>query len=254
MKWCFLLLICGSVAAQPVVPTRRLNFQSSAAVVIPGPTNISTKMFRWWVSRDVTVGFTVSNQWTDRIVGEKTWQMNTAVSPTNAADGIKFVRASGQFLTNEQGSVGWDIGSVVAPFSGDTFYFVFIPDGVSSEEELFTEFSGGHGISMNGANLRYAGNVSGGPNSILALASTTTNDVVVTLSPTKTTWYTNGIPARTNTTGGVDDFPYTKMGNGTLGAFGGKIGENGIFTNVIFTLTDVAALHKYLTNFWKYSP
>lgn len=241
-----------SIAQLPVIP---LQVFTSAAAVIPGPTNISSRMFRWWVSRDVAAGVTLSNQWVDRIVGDPMWQMNTSVSPTNSVIGAYFKRASSQFLTNSAGVGGYDVGNITGRGSNDTFYFVIRPNGTAGFNIVFCPLNDTQGPDMVASVLHYGGNISG-DYTVCTLAANTTNDVVATFGITKTTWYTNGVPCITNTTTSVDDFAYTRMGGrSSLGFYDGYISENGIYTDLLFSASQVVDLHKYLTNYWgQYGP
>lgn len=83
-------------------------------------------------------------------------------------------------------------------------------------------------------------------------------DVIVYLTSTNTTWYTNGIPCKTNTTGSVDDIEVTAFGwTGNSSAFKKYVGylvEWGMWSNAVASATIVDKLHKYATNTYGYTP
>lgn len=228
----------------------------STAPAIDNPTNISPRMFRWWVHTDVPSNVVISNQWQDRIVGENMWQMNTAISPTNSVKGARF--NGSQYLTNAT-TTPYDIGVIAgAGSSGDVFYWVHIHESVAGFKGLFATVSSPYGPYQNAGDLQYGGSVSGGPNTIASITANVTNDVILVLngsgSSWSNVWYINGISVKTNTSASVDDFTYKTMGRSSLGFFTGYIKENGIYTNVAWTQTHTDKLHKWLTNYYGVYP
>jgi len=107
---------------------------------------------------------------------------------------------------------------------------------------------------MASANLQYAGNASGGPNTIAALVAGSTNDIVIRLTSTNTIWYTNGVIAKSNAPNSVDDFFFGQIGTSFLGSYKGSLLEVGLWTNFLISATEAATLHTYATNTYHYGP
>ena len=236
----------------PVIPLPQISTES----VISPPTNITSRGYRWWVSSDVTVGVTVSNQWLDRIASARLWQMNTAISPTNSALGVRF--NGGQTLTNV----------VFDPTKGDTsvtnawVYIIFNPDHNtgSPANKAIASAADGRGILFNTSDsLSYAGFDSGGPNTLNRVLSTgVMHDIAVAYNKTNTTWYTNGVPTLTNTTASFDDYDQQYVGNSGAPAFEGPIkmyiSELFFVTNETPTSITISNMHRYATNTYGFTP
>lgn len=256
-----LMLSCAACLGQ--FAAQQPFFSAPQSVSTASPTSI-TNLFRWWVSSDVAVGVTVSNQLFDRVASEKMWQMDTASSPTNSASGIRF--NGSKWLTNEQWALpvnGYSVGEIAFPSSdGDTFFFVYVPDGTAGNNGVFASL-GSHSpyaIYQVSGNLEYGGEASGGPNVITAVTSGTTNDVVFaqiqgTGGFSTNVWYLNGQKVLTTSIVGIDFFVFGDIGKNTLGSFRGYVLECGIYTNSgIWPDSQATTLHTYWTNLYKYGP
>lgn len=230
-------------------------FQLASVAAIEDPTEIGN-LYRWWVASDVATGQTVSNQLSDRVVGSKLWQMNTTLSPTNSASGIYF--SGSTYLTNDMyaGGVGdYDVPTAASSYNTGTLFMVIAPSGAAGEEQLLSlGATDNRGPGMNGTNFRYTGLISGGPNSIFAIAAGATCEVTMVWSNKVLFYYTNSILCSTKTTATYDNFTWGAMGRGALGYYKGYVREVGWYTNQVFGQTDIDKLHKYLTNTYGYSP
>lgn len=217
-------------------------------------------MFRWWVSADVTVGVTVSNQWDDRIVGDSMDQLVASKMPTNSNIGVWFSGTT--FVTNGLGGTGFDVGAIGGP-TGDTLFFIFEPDTVTGTFRSIASDKtlANRGPIMVNADLRYIG-LAAGAYTVATLATSNHYDIVAAWFKQDAThfqlrWYSNSVPIMTNTTSSINDMPFNVMGgNVTAGDFGlhGYLLELGIYTNNTLNQTAIDALHLYATNKYGYSP
>lgn len=246
MRYLFPLLFAFSVWAQPDPIWKKLIAVPGPSSAVQVPSNILTGMLFWWVSTDVPNNVTVSNQWLDRISSRHSWQMDLTKSPTNSSLGVRF-NGSPRTLTNVSFAVTLGIQG--------TLWLIFRPDTQAGDRLVLSDSTSGHGIGVNNTpSLRYFGTISGA-GTICPVASQTTMDVIVVLTSTNTTWYTNGIAAKTNTTSSLDTFEFAWMGSagGTL-FYLGDVVEWGGWTNAFPSGSQISSLHHYGTNTYGYSP
>lgn len=225
---------------------------------IPGPTNISSKAYRWWVATDVPVNVTISNQWTDRIVSDPEWEMDLTRSPTNSSTGARYNDGSSTTSITTTNGTTFVVGSVGGATVGSAWFVVNADAANPSLSYIVSPFiSDGHGIVVNGSNLQYGGDVSGGPNTICPIVTATNFDFGFVLTTTNTIWYTNGIVVRTNTVaGGPDSFTWGRIGSTFVSghSFKGYFLEGLVYSNAYFFASNFTDLHKYATNLYHFQP
>lgn len=247
------ILVCVSAWAQPSPINRRAMAIAGLAssVSISGPTNIASGALYWYVSSDVAVGVTLSNQWADRIQGILMQNLSGTLNPTNSSKGMRF-NVNG-FCTN---SPGTDAGFNWAPAGnvGAQWWVVNLDSTVN--KILAASVADTHGIwTESGPNLAYGGGHSGGPNNVFKYAAATNFDFGMVLTTTNTIWYTNGIPCVTNSSAGTDNYIFGSLGdfgNG-FGSSTGYVIESIGYTNYL-TAQNFSDLHKYGTNLYNYAP
>lgn len=258
MRIAFLLLLSLSVQAQlPVVPLQ--TFVANTAPV-QNLTNISLKSYYWWVSSDVPVTATVSNQWIDRVHGFATSQSTVGLRPTNSVIGMRF--DSGKNLITPALSVG-GVPSGTSPGWLTLLVNADVPSGSPSVHGIISARLNGQGVSIdNSKDLEYTSTAcSGGPNVVGPSSVKTAGylDITIVYTTTNTTWYTNGTAFVTNTSGCAvcDFFAMDTFGTGNQGfngAWAGYLTEAFGATNEFPTTLQLSNTHKYLTNTYSYSP
>lgn len=238
-----ILLLAFSCLAQPSPINRRAMAIAGLATTPPQfPYNVTPQVIRDWYYVDVTNNVTVSNQWLDRIVSARMWQMDTTKSPTNSSSGIRF--NGGKYLTNVSLSFG-------QTGSGDAYslFLVYQFDSSPATEMIAGDADGGgQGLFVNtSSQLQWFG-VSGSPNTA-ALTPNVLQDVLVvgTNNGAITRIYTNGVLAVSGT-GGNPTGGIMEMGGGT----GGFTFKGYVLREVLWDLpmppAQVAIPHQWRTN------
>lgn len=242
MRYALLLLLSTlpALCQLPVVP-----LQTTPVSGVPGPSSIIGLRY-WWVSSDMAVGVTVSNQWADRIQGNLAAQMQTSLQPTNAALGVRF--NGGQRLTNSTlfpVTVNASTGSVVVIFQPET------PAGFGAM--LGNDLTGGGLMATSGNTIRV---FAAGSPTLSAFTSGQKMDLyyIITNSTQPNTYVsTNGV-ARGLFTGGPWSNNQKFFGEDGAGDFfKGYIREVIWYSNTL-TAPQVATLHTYATNTYGYTP
>ncbi len=234
-----LSLTCACATAQGGFGFQDQPFLAKPAVVASiTPTTIG-QLQRWWNFRDLTVGITVSNQWSDRVYTEPMWMMNTSLSPTNSTSGVRFNGA--QRLTNN-----------AVPLNGtgatNTIGLVFTFENSSQSPTIFHGGSGQGGILIaTSSKLEWdANNVDVSS----ALPASTLIDVVAvqTNNNAGTIFYTNGLLSLA-TANAFHQSPFN-LGWDVTGSSGPLKGYilHVLYWSNLLSASDVSNFHYWRTN------
>ncbi len=246
MKWILSLLICWSASAQlPVIPFNPL----LSATAQFTPTNITPKVAYWWVNTDKATNTAWSN-WVDRIQGVVFTNGDTgSTRGTNSALGMHFTRTSSQAMTNKVHN------SISSTFGNECIWYIINLDTAPADEGWFCLDTtvNSPSILVLSAKPSYFANAT--TTSGVTLPLNTSVDVfMVAMAASKLAFYTNGIPAITNTVGGGGAFTVNQfnslgrdLGDGFFDGFTMQIA---IITNVVTSEQSLLAsnLHYYRTN------
>ncbi len=169
----------GQVPIQNIVPW----FSGGSASVPPMTPYTIGQLQRWWNYQDLTVGQTISNQWSDRVYSEPMWMMDTSKSPTNSALGVRFNAA--QRLTNNL------VPYASAIASTNTIGIIFTFENASTFPAVASVKSGsGAGVYVDtNAKLSWVLN---SHDVTAAMAASTVIDLMIVQS-NKFYFYTNGV-------------------------------------------------------------
>lgn len=250
-----LLLSCLTCLGQPgPIPLRSVDAWPSAS--IPNPTNVQAGAFAWWVATDVAVGVTLSNQWSDRIQGLKSQNLQGARNPTNAAIGMRYnggFDTAAVFSTN---TTSGGSGFTIAVGGVGSMFAIVNCDNTANTRWIFTPVAQGNGPQITGTTLQYFGGVTGNYN-VCTVPTGQDFDFAVVFTTTNDVWYTNGVIALTKSvTGGPNDYPQGCFGTRATAqnSIQGYIVEGIWWTNTFLTAGKITSLHKYATNTYGYTP
>lgn len=177
-------------------------------------------LWYWWVSDDLGVGATVTNQYLDRI---QQWPSIGYGSPTNSLKGVWF-DGSSMYLSNGAPlntltANGYVMFAAVTPYASDTALGAILCDG-----------QGAYGIYTSGSSSlkKWAGG-----NTIGAFSAGTevTVAMVVQTNGTDTTYYTNGVASISDANEGFNFYYCGRDGAATPNYFKGYIRELQVYTN-----------------------
>lgn len=229
MRLLICLLVAMGVEAQPfALPQLGSDDQTGTAPKFP--QTIGT-MDHWWVSSDMTVGATVSNQWADRIQGLLWQEGDPSKQPTNSALGVRF-ETSSTILTNS----GFDWAPSGAQNTG-TVAIVFTYENPPNLPILIASQAAGLMYVDTSSRYNYNFTVQS-----LALPTFTPIDVIMVTTNGTGTVYTNGVASRTGT---IPHNSITRMGNDTTGDFlKGYISQFMNYSNGL-SPSAVSNLHNY---------
>lgn len=206
-----------------------------------------TGLAYWWVDSDLANG--AVTVWTDRVHSVAAFQSDAAHRPVKSASGIRFNGDEWLSVTN-----GISFGS-----TNDPFLIIVNLDSESggSQRAIICEEGGaGDGVFKFTSDEWY---MRTSPGTLAVMKTGALVDLITTMTSTSTnTYYTNGITVAS--AGG-----YSTIGDGSGGMeFGARSGalnklfgyirEIAVWTNVVFTPAQVAAVHCYATNRLGYSP
>lgn len=245
--------------AQPAPINRHAVILSGLAASSPGvfnPTNIAHAKY-WWVSVDVTNQANVTN-WPDRVQSLILTNGTTgATRPTITAAnlGVHFARASAQILTNLPGFSLGQLGDNVA-----TIWWIMNADSTPSFADIAESHGGDTSLGIYTANqIYYYKNPTVSKSQVITTGHYIDAAVVLNVSGTSSNlFYTNGIPAITNTSplaAGMDPtWLFTKLGSSVNGSYDGYIREFAFFSNQALSSVTISNLHYYATNKYSYTP
>ena len=192
------------------------------------------------------------SSWSDEIQGWTWTQSSGANQPTWSTNGVTF-NGSSQYFTSSNLIAQTTLGAVsegqawliISKFSTTTGTHVLLGDS--------SRCTGGFIFYAIDSDILYE-ELGSGPSPV----PTALFDFLTVPSATNSyRAYTNGVSAWTNASGWNDGVSFNRIGSsgdGTLCQFHGDLQEIIVWTNVIFTSTQVSNIHHYATNTYPITP
>lgn len=218
----------------------------SSASSAPDPQIYGAKY--WWRFHDMPTNSFVTN-WSDTISGS-IWTNGSvgATRPTNSSLGVYFTRASSQNLTN--------FGNPEIATNSTHFLIINRTATTSFQYMLSYDTGGGFNIAWYTLGSLFL-EFDAIPYVNGQIANNSWTDIALVIKkPDQTmTYYTNGVPALTNTLISLTTPRWWKLmgGHSSGGYYGGYIREVADWTNSL-SASNVMVMHQYATNKYGYSP
>ncbi len=224
-----LSLLCASAQLGPVQQPIFSNATSSGTGV--------AGLWYWWVSSDVPTGQTITNQWTDRIQGERAFGFN---GPTNATAGV-FFDGGDDYTTNSR--IAWNqtnvsVFVIFTPITPTSINGSMLGSDLATAFGFMTRSAGGNLWQWSGAGNDDVGDYVSGTQMTAGIVSTNGASTMV--------FYNNGIPTVTNALANVNYLGFFGRSVAATTWYRGYIREVQIYTNYL-TGANMTTLQSYYT-------